>query len=111
MTISREDVLHVARLAEIGVSEHELEALVDQMNRIVGYVAQLDAAPVESDGAAFVPGPAAVAWREDVVQPEPLAFPPAALAPDFRAGFFVVPQLPALVPESQPAAADQEEDA
>ena len=42
MTIGPEEVRHVARLAELGVQDRELERLVRQLNRIVDYVAQLD---------------------------------------------------------------------
>ena len=47
MSIGRDDVLHVARLAELAVREGELDRLVDQLNRIVDYVAQLDQVPVD----------------------------------------------------------------
>jgi aspartyl-tRNA(Asn)/glutamyl-tRNA(Gln) amidotransferase subunit C len=92
MTIRRDEVLHVAKLAELAVSESELDRLVEQMNRIVDYVAQLD--QVQSDRVleAFQPGPSAVRLRDDVVGPMPLARPPAALAPEFEDGFFVVPR-------------------
>lgn len=93
MKITREDVLHIARLAEIAVADAELPPLVEQLDRIVGYVAQLDQAPEESDLPPFVPGPERVAWREDEIRPVPLALPPAELAPEWREGFFVVPRL------------------
>jgi aspartyl-tRNA(Asn)/glutamyl-tRNA(Gln) amidotransferase subunit C len=91
MSIGREQVLHIAQLAEIGVDEAELARLVEQLNRIVGYVEQLDQVP---DAAAepFQAGPAATPLREDVVDPVLLACPPAAIAPEFREGFFLVPR-------------------
>ena len=52
MSIGRDEVLHVARLAELAVKEADLDRLVDQLNRIVDYVAQLDRVP--ADGAAEV---------------------------------------------------------
>jgi aspartyl-tRNA(Asn)/glutamyl-tRNA(Gln) amidotransferase subunit C len=96
MRIGRDEVLHVARLAELAVAEDDLPRLVEQLNRIVEYVAQLDALPSEGEIEPFVPGPAAVAWRTDEVVPRPLALPPAALAPEFRDGCFVVPRLAAM---------------
>jgi aspartyl-tRNA(Asn)/glutamyl-tRNA(Gln) amidotransferase subunit C len=92
MSIGRDDVLHVARLAELAVREGELDRLVDQMNRIVDYVAQLDQVPADRMAEPFLPGPAAVALREDVPNPVPLARPPEAIAPEFRDGFFLVPR-------------------
>jgi len=99
MRITRDDVLHIARLAEIAVEEAELAPLVKQLDRIVGYVAQLDQAPEQSTPPPFVPGPAQVAWRADTVQPVPLAIPPAELAPAWREGFFIVPRLAGMEPE------------
>ena len=92
MSIGRDDVLHVARLAELAVREAELDRLVDQMNRIVDYVAQLDQVPGDRMAEPFLPGPGSAALREDVPGPVPLARPPAAIAPEFRDGFFLVPR-------------------
>jgi aspartyl-tRNA(Asn)/glutamyl-tRNA(Gln) amidotransferase subunit C len=92
MSIGRKEVLHVARLAELAVGEEELDRLVDQMNRIVDYVARLDLVTADHIADPFLPGPASVALREDVPGPVPLARPPAAFAPEFRDGFFLVPR-------------------
>ncbi len=93
MRISRDDVLHIARLAELAVDDAEVERLTKQLDAIVGYVAQLDALPPGPEAEPFHPGPRELAWREDRVDPQPLAFPPAELAPEWRNGFFVVPRL------------------
>ena len=92
MSIGRNDVLHVARLAELAVREGELDRLVDQLNRIVDYVAQLDQVPADRMAAAFLPGPASVTLRDDVPGPVPLARAPAEFAPEFADGFFLVPR-------------------
>jgi len=93
MRISRDDVLHIARLAELAVDDAEVERLTRQLDDIVGYVAQLEALPPEPGAELFHPGPRELAWRTDEVRPQPLAFPPSELAPEFRNGFFVVPRL------------------
>jgi aspartyl/glutamyl-tRNA(Asn/Gln) amidotransferase C subunit len=92
MSIGLKEVLHVAELAELGVRETELRQLVDQMNRIVDYVATLDQVPSNPAAEPFLAGPASVALREDVEAPVPLARPPEAMAPEFRDGFFLVPR-------------------
>jgi aspartyl-tRNA(Asn)/glutamyl-tRNA(Gln) amidotransferase subunit C len=92
MSIGRDEVLHVARLAELAVPEAELSRLVEQLNRIVDYVAQLDGIPGDRTAEAFLPGPRSVALREDLPGPVPLARPPAELAPEFADGFFLVPR-------------------
>jgi aspartyl-tRNA(Asn)/glutamyl-tRNA(Gln) amidotransferase subunit C len=92
MSIGRDEVLHVARLAELAVREDELDRLVDQLNRIVDYVARLEQVPAERMTAPFLPGPGSAALREDVPNPVPLARSPAELAPEFADGFFLVPR-------------------
>ncbi len=50
MAISRDEVLHVARLARLALSEEELERFAQQLNAIleaVGKVAELDLSGVE----------------------------------------------------------------
>ena len=92
MSIGLDEVLHVAKLAELAVRESELRRLVDQMNRIVDYVATLDEVPGDRIAEPFLAGPRSVALREDVEGAVPLARPPAAMAPEFRNGFFLVPR-------------------
>ena len=92
MSIGREDVLHVARLAELAVREEDLDRLVEQLNRIVDYVAQLERVPADGVTEAFLPGPAQVELREDEPGSVPLARPPAEWAPEFADGFFLVPR-------------------
>jgi aspartyl-tRNA(Asn)/glutamyl-tRNA(Gln) amidotransferase subunit C len=92
MSIGLNEVLHVAKLAELAVREDELRRLVEQMSRIVDYVATLDEVPTEPDIEVFSAGPEAVRLRDDVESITPLARPPAALAPEFRDGFFLVPR-------------------
>ena len=96
MSIGRDQVLHVAKLAELAVRDEELDRLVDQMNRIVDYVAQLDEVTGGDANAVFLPGPAQVSLREDVPGSVPLTRPPAAFAPEFADGFFLVPRLGAM---------------
>lgn len=92
MSIGLAEVLHVAKLAELAVRESELRRLVDQMNRIVDYVATLDEVPGDRIAEAFLAGPRSVALREDVVGAVPLVRPPQAMAPEVRDGFFLVPR-------------------
>jgi aspartyl-tRNA(Asn)/glutamyl-tRNA(Gln) amidotransferase subunit C len=92
MSIGRSEVLQVARLAELAVREEELDRLVEQLNRIVDYVARLDQVPGDRMAAPFLPGPRTLELREDVPGPVPLARSPAQLAPEFADGFFLVPR-------------------
>jgi aspartyl-tRNA(Asn)/glutamyl-tRNA(Gln) amidotransferase subunit C len=92
MTIGRDEVLHVAKLAELAVPDTELGRLVDQVSRIVGYVAQLNQVPGDQMAEPFIPGAPTVALREDVEGAVPLARPAGSMAPEFREGFFLVPR-------------------
>jgi aspartyl-tRNA(Asn)/glutamyl-tRNA(Gln) amidotransferase subunit C len=92
MSIGRDEVLHVARLAEIAVADAELPKLVEQMNRIVDYVAQLDELAADGGPEAVVAGPARVTLRDDIARRYPLARTPADMAPEFIGGFFTVPR-------------------
>ena len=93
MSVSREEVLRIAQLAELDVEEEALPDLVAQMSRIIDYVAQLSAVPANGTVKVFVPGPDASRFRADEVTPSGLAFGPDEFAPAFKEGFFVVPKL------------------
>ena len=109
MTVTTEEVLRIAALARLAVGAQEAERFTAQLNGILAHVEELRSAEREegTGGAAPAgqasPAPAASALREDRTGPDPLARPPAALAPRWEAGFFIVPRLAALDAE---AAAD-----
>ena len=93
MSVSRDDVLKIARLAELEVDEAALPMLVEQMSAILDYVAQLQEVPAGETARPFTSGPDALRLRPDEVRPSPLAFGPAEMAPEFKDGLFVVPRL------------------
>jgi len=93
MSVSRDEVLRIAQLAELDVDEEALPTLAEQMSRILDYAAQLSAVPANGTVKVFVPGPDAIRIRADEVTPSGLAFGPDEFAPAFKEGFFVVPKL------------------
>jgi len=93
MSVTHDEVLKIARLAELDVNAEALPLLAEQMSRILDYVAQINSVPASEGVKPFVPGPDAVRFRADEVKPWPLAFGPDKLAPAFRDGFFLVPKL------------------
>jgi len=93
MSVSRDEVLRIAQLAELEVDEEALPLLSEQMSRILDYVAQLTAVAGTESAKPFIPGPDAVRFRPDEVKPIPLAFGPETFAPAFKDGFFLVPKL------------------
>ncbi len=52
MSIGRKEVLHVARLAELAVADADVPTLVEQLDRIVDFVAQLNEVPAGEAGAS-----------------------------------------------------------
>jgi aspartyl-tRNA(Asn)/glutamyl-tRNA(Gln) amidotransferase subunit C len=91
MAISRDEVLHVARLARLALTEEEVERLGAQLNAIleaVGKVAELDLEGVEPTAH---PLDLVNVWAED--EPRPSLPVEEALdnAPDREGGFFKVP--------------------
>jgi aspartyl-tRNA(Asn)/glutamyl-tRNA(Gln) amidotransferase subunit C len=91
VAISREEVLHVARLARLALTDEEVERLGAQLSAIleaVGKVSELDLEGVEPTAH---PLELVNVWAEDEPR-ESLAVDEAlANAPDREAGFFRVP--------------------
>lgn len=108
MSVTPDEVLKIARLAELHVDEAALPALVEQMSRILDYVAQLAGVPATEGVKPYIPGPEEIAFRADEVRPAPLAFGPDQLAPAFRDGFFLVPRLGAFETAAPAAEEDHE---
>ncbi len=93
MSVTNDEVRHIARLAELDVSEETLPELAAQMSRILDYVAQINSVAASEGVKPFVPGPDAARFRPDELKPWPMAFGPERLAPAWRDGFFLVPKL------------------
>ena len=91
MAISRDEVLHVARLARLALSDEEIDRLGAQLNAIleaVGKVSELDLADVEPTAH---PLDLVNVWAEDEPQSSLPVEDALANAPDREAGFFRVP--------------------
>ncbi|HEY7003437.1 MAG TPA: Asp-tRNA(Asn)/Glu-tRNA(Gln) amidotransferase subunit GatC [Gaiellaceae bacterium] len=91
MSISREDVVHVARLARLEIPEREVERVREELGAIleaVGKVAELDLSDVEPTSH-----PLAVVnvWAEDEPRPSLPREDVLANAPDAVDGAFRVP--------------------
>lgn len=93
MSVSREEALRIAQLAEMDVDEDAVPALAAELSAILEYVAQLNAVSGGEHAKAFIAGPDVVRFRPDEVKPQPLALSPKEMAPAFKEGFFVVPRL------------------
>ena len=91
MAISRDEVLHVARLARLALTDEEVERLGAQLSAIleaVGKVAELDLEGVEPTAH---PLDLVNVWAEDEPRPSLPVDEALASAPDREGGFFRVP--------------------
>jgi aspartyl-tRNA(Asn)/glutamyl-tRNA(Gln) amidotransferase subunit C len=91
MAISREEVLHVARLAYLELSEEEVSRFQEQLSEIldaISKVAELDLSDVPPTSH---PLEVANAWREDEPRPCLPLDEVFANAPDRDDGFFRSP--------------------
>jgi aspartyl-tRNA(Asn)/glutamyl-tRNA(Gln) amidotransferase subunit C len=93
MSVSPEQVRHIARLARIAMSEEELERLVPELNNILGWVEQL----AEVDTGGVEPLTAVIdqklRLRDDVVTEGNIRDEILANAPEAQHGFFAVPKV------------------
>lgn len=96
MTIDRGTVQHMARLAELAVTDADADALAEQLDRIVRFVEQLTevgGGEATAGGSDVIVGPPRTPLREDVVAPIAMTHRPAEFAPAMRDGLFLVPRL------------------
>jgi aspartyl-tRNA(Asn)/glutamyl-tRNA(Gln) amidotransferase subunit C len=93
MSVTSQQVRHIAKLARIGMSDAEIEAMVPEINNILGWVEQLG--EVDTDGIE----PLATVidqkmrLRDDVVDAGNIRDEVLANAPEAQHGFFAVPKV------------------
>jgi aspartyl-tRNA(Asn)/glutamyl-tRNA(Gln) amidotransferase subunit C len=91
VAISRDEVLHVARLARLALTDEEVERLGAQLSAIleaVGKVSELELADVEPTSH---PLELVNVWADDEARPSLPVDEALANAPAREAGFFQVP--------------------
>jgi aspartyl-tRNA(Asn)/glutamyl-tRNA(Gln) amidotransferase subunit C len=93
MSVSPEQVRHIAKLARIAMSEEELERLVPELNNILGWVEQLG--EVNTDGVEPLTAviDQKLRLRDDVVNDGNIRDAILANAPEAQHGFFAVPKV------------------
>ena len=93
MSIDKDTVRKVARLARISVTEEELEPLAGELGSILGWVEQLREVDVTGVEPMTSVTPMALKRRADEVTDGGRRDEILANAPDSREGFFVVPKV------------------
>jgi aspartyl-tRNA(Asn)/glutamyl-tRNA(Gln) amidotransferase subunit C len=91
--ITREEVLHVANLARLALSEEEVERLQYELGRILEYFQQLQALDTENAPTASHVLPMTNVYRADEPKPSLPREDVLANAPDQIEGFFRVPRI------------------
>ena len=93
MSVDTKQVRHIAKLARIAMSDGEVEALVPELNAIIGWVEQLSA--VDTDGVEPLTAviDQKLRLREDKVTDGNVRDAILANAPEAEHGFFAVPKV------------------
>ncbi len=91
--IDRETVAHVARLARLALTEDERQRFVEQLGRILEYIARLNALDLTDVPPTTHVVPMVNVFRADVVRPSLAREEVLAAAPAHADGFFVVPRV------------------
>ena len=68
MSITREDVLHLAELSSISLDESQIEPLKKDLDNIVNYFSQLDELGTENVEPTYQCFDMQNVWREDVIE-------------------------------------------
>ncbi len=93
MSVTNEQVRHIAKLARIAMSDEEIERLVPELNNSLGWVEQLG--EVDTDGVepltAVIPN--TLRFRDDKVTDGDCRDDVLANAPVAEHGFFAVPKV------------------
>ncbi len=93
MSVDATTVRKIAKLARIAVSEREVDAMVPELNNILGWIEQLS--EVDTDGVAPLAAviPNSLRLREDIVTDGDRRDEVLANAPQAEHGFFAVPKV------------------
>lgn len=91
MSVSPDDVRHVARLARLGLEESRIPALVLELNGILEHMDVLQ--QIDITGIPVGSGDTGAPLRDDAQRADALHHLREHFAPEMREGFFLVPRL------------------
>jgi aspartyl-tRNA(Asn)/glutamyl-tRNA(Gln) amidotransferase subunit C len=93
MSVDTATVRHIAKLARIAVTEAEVEALVPELNNILGWIEQLQEVDVSGVEPMTAVIPNTLRLRDDVVTDGGKRDAVLKNAPMAEHGFFAVPKV------------------
>jgi aspartyl-tRNA(Asn)/glutamyl-tRNA(Gln) amidotransferase subunit C len=91
VAITRDEVLHVARLARLELTEEEIERFTAQLSAILEAVAKVSELDLSGVEPTAHPLDLVNVWAEDAPRPSITVEDALANAPDHEDGFFKVP--------------------
>ena len=93
MKITKKDVMHVAELARIDLSDDAIDVFAEQIGDILDYVDQLKRVPTEGVAPTSHAISLTNAFREDEVAEPADAGRALENAPESQDGYFIVPKV------------------
>lgn len=96
MAVTRDEVMQIAELARLRLTEEEIDRFADQLNSVLAHVEELEALDLASVPMVGGVSEKGVVRRSEELGPDLLHLPPADFAQGWEEGFFSVPRLAAL---------------
>jgi aspartyl-tRNA(Asn)/glutamyl-tRNA(Gln) amidotransferase subunit C len=93
MSVTRDDVMKVAKLANISVDAGRLDDLARELSSILGHMEELNKVDTERVEPAEGLSSGGQRLRADHGPSDALVNAPATFAPEMRDGFIIVPRL------------------
>jgi aspartyl-tRNA(Asn)/glutamyl-tRNA(Gln) amidotransferase subunit C len=93
MAITREDVLHIADLARLGIDSARADALTRELSAILAHMDVLSQVDTSHVAPAAESGTAGTPLRSDDREAPLMEGVLESFAPSMRDGFFIVPRL------------------
>ena len=93
MAVTREDVLHIAELARLGVDAARADELTKELSAILAHMEVLSQTDTSSVPTTAGIGAGGTPLRPDVGVPPLMKGTLESFAPSMRDGFFIVPRL------------------
>jgi len=93
VSVTADDVRHIATLARVGIPAERIPVIVDELNRILEHMQVLAAIPTRPEHLVTGISAGGMPLRTDTGPALPLACPRETVAPVMREGFFIVPRL------------------
>jgi aspartyl-tRNA(Asn)/glutamyl-tRNA(Gln) amidotransferase subunit C len=93
MSVSLDDVRHIAALARLGLSTEKLQVVAAELNTILVHMEVLSRVDTDGIAEAVAASAPSTPVRADHGPPLPLGASPESFAPATHDGFFLVPRL------------------